>query len=356
VTRNYPEPGPQTVRMRVRESDGDRRTVTKTIVVNGAPAADFGFAPVAPVEGQPVSFTPAVSDPEGDAVTLSWRFGDGQTASGPSPSHAYDAPGTYAVVLTATDEHGAVTTQTRSVTVAADPGPSPSFVYAPAAPLTDDVVTFTSTSSPSQGSIVSTDWDLDGDGAFDDGSGAQVMWSFATAGDHLVQMRVTQANGKQAVAFADVHVAERPPPSAGEPPGPAPTGSEFPATPILPGSPARRPAMMRPFPVIRIAGVVLPRGALIQILSVRAPRGASVRVRCSGKGCPAGSVARTSATRLVRFRRFERRLRAGVRLELFVRQRGRIGKYTRFTIRAGKPPARVDRCLMPGIRRPVRCP
>jgi hypothetical protein len=45
-----------------------------------------------------------------------------------------------------------------------------------------------------------------------------------------------------------------------------------------------------------------------------------------------------------------------VRLELFVRQRGKVGKYTRFTIRGGKPPARVDRCLMPGTRRPVRCP
>ena len=113
---------------------------------------------------------------------------------------------------------------------------------------------------------------------------------------------------------------------------------------------------MRPFPIVRIAGVVLPRGSLIRILSVRAPRGSSVRVRCRGKGCPAAAVARTSATRVVRFRRFERRLPAGVKLEVFVRKAGRIGKYTRFLIRAGKPPARVDRCLMPGKRRPVRCP
>jgi hypothetical protein len=38
-----------------------------------------------------------------------------------------------------------------------------------------------------------------------------------------------------------------------------------------------------------------------------------------------------------------------------VRQAGKIGKYTRFLIRAGKPPARIDRCLIPGRRRPVRC-
>ena len=35
-----------------------------------------------------------------------------------------------------------------------------------------------------------------------------------------------------------------------------------------------------------------------------------------------------------------------------MRQAGRIGKYTRFLIRAGKPPARVDRCLVPAKRRP----
>ena len=118
----------------------------------------------------------------------------------------------------------------------------------------------------------------------------------------------------------------------------------------------KRPTMMRPFPVVRIAGVVLSRGALVKVLSVKAARGARVVVRCHGRGCPVGTVARSSVAPLVRFHRFERRLPAGVRLELFVRKKSRIGKYTRFLIRAGRPPARMDRCLMPGRARPVRCP
>ena len=113
---------------------------------------------------------------------------------------------------------------------------------------------------------------------------------------------------------------------------------------------------MSPFPVVRIAGTVLARGARISVLSVRAPRGSHLHVRCEGRGCPVGSVATTSATRLVRFRRFERRLRAGIRLKLFVRQDGRIGKYTSFLIRAGAPPKRVDMCLFPASRTPRRCP
>jgi hypothetical protein len=113
---------------------------------------------------------------------------------------------------------------------------------------------------------------------------------------------------------------------------------------------------MSPFPVVRIAGTVLPHGALINVLSVRAPRGSQIRVRCVGDGCPVGSVATTSATRLVRFRRFERRLRAGIRLKVLVRQANRIGKYTSFLIRAGAPPKRVDLCVFPTRRSPGRCP
>jgi PKD repeat protein len=355
VTRTYPNPGPVRVRMRVTESDGDRQTVTKNLVVNGTPAADFGFSPTSPMAGQNVAFSTNVTDPESDDVTLAWRFGDGINGAGAAPTHAYEAQGTYAVVLTATDEHGAVATRTRSVTVAKDPGPTPAVNYSPPNPFTGDLVTFSSTSTPSQGSITSVEWDLDGDGTFEDAIGTEVSRAFASAGDHLVQMRVTQTNGRQAVAFAHVEVAERPPPPP--PPsapdaGPGPGGSG-PATGPL--APALRPVMMRPFPVIRIAGIVLPNAAQVQILSVRAPRGAQVLVRCRGRGCPAASVAVTSATRVVRFRRFERRLAAGVTLELFVRQAGKIGKYTRFVIRAGKPPARIDRCLIPGRRLPVRC-
>jgi PKD repeat protein len=356
ATRVYPTPGTVRVRMRVSQSDGHQSTVTKNITVNGAPAVDFGFTPATPLTGQEVAFSPDATDPESDSVTFSWRFGDGATAAGPAPTHAYDAAGTYAVALTATDEHGASTTTTQEVTVAQDPGPTPGFEYSPANPLTDDVVVFSSTSTPSQGSITGVEWDLDGDGTFDDATGNEASRAFASAGDHLVQMRVTQTNGLQSVAFAHIEVAERPapppPPLPPNGPGADPGGSSAPITPL---APALRPARMRPFPVVRIAGVVLARGAQIQILSVRAPRGAQVLVRCRGRGCPVGAVARTSATRVVRIRRFERRLAAGVTLELFVRQAGKIGKYTRFLIRAGKPPARIDRCLIPGRPRPVRC-
>src|SRR4051812_41850965 len=132
ATRTYSAPGPVTVRMQAREtSHSANQTVTKTITVNGKPAADFGFTPGAPVAGDDVAFTPVVNDPDGDDVTLAWDFGDGESSSEGAPTHGFAAAGTYDVVLTATDEHGAVTRVTHTVTVAEDPGPSPSFTYSP---------------------------------------------------------------------------------------------------------------------------------------------------------------------------------------------------------------------------------
>src|SRR6187401_3277646 len=82
VTHSYESSGPVTVHMAARETDtSSYQVVTKTITVNGRPVADFGFTPTDPMAGESVAFTPSVTDPEGDTVTLSWDFGDGEGSS-----------------------------------------------------------------------------------------------------------------------------------------------------------------------------------------------------------------------------------------------------------------------------------
>ncbi|MGB0649892.1 MAG: PKD domain-containing protein [Rhodothermales bacterium] len=56
----------------------------------------------------------ASTDPNGDALTFAWDFGDGATGSGETASHTYTAAGEYTVVLTASD---GVLTGTDSLTV-----------------------------------------------------------------------------------------------------------------------------------------------------------------------------------------------------------------------------------------------
>jgi hypothetical protein len=112
--------------------------------------------------------------------------------------------------------------------------------------------------------------------------------------------------------------------------------------------------MMRPFPLVRIRGWLTSRGAMIEALTVRGPRGVSISVRCDGRGCPRGRLARSAkVTRLKAFHGF---LPAGARLEIRVTRPGFVGKHTLIRIRRGKAPVRRDRCLLPGSGRPRACP
>jgi hypothetical protein len=112
--------------------------------------------------------------------------------------------------------------------------------------------------------------------------------------------------------------------------------------------------MMSPAPIVRIRGRLTRTGARLTLLTVRAPSGARIALRCAGRSCPAQRWARTAA--LIRVRRFEAALRAGTRLVIVVTKPGRIGKHTTIVIRLGKAPKRFDRCQFPGRRKPVACP
>ena len=70
---------------------------------NNAPTADDG-GPYIGVAGVPVTFDGTGStDPDGNALTYSWEFGDGETGTGSNPEHTYDSAGTYKVNLTVND-------------------------------------------------------------------------------------------------------------------------------------------------------------------------------------------------------------------------------------------------------------
>ncbi len=101
-------------------SDGvDHATDEKqvTIKVNHAPVADAG--PDQSVDaGDTVNFDGSGSyDPDDDALTYSWDFGDSNYGSGELTSHMYQGGGTYTVTLTVTDEGDMSDSDTLSVQV-----------------------------------------------------------------------------------------------------------------------------------------------------------------------------------------------------------------------------------------------
>lgn len=84
-------------------------------ITNPAPNAGFEIA-------TPVTFTGSATDPDGDSVTLTWDFGGGRTATGPTPPPVpFATYGAHAVTLTARDSNGAIGTATVTINIPAIP-------------------------------------------------------------------------------------------------------------------------------------------------------------------------------------------------------------------------------------------
>lgn len=338
------------------------------------PVAEFTFTPTTPRIGEHVSFNSQSTDPDEDLSTQAWDLdddGEFDDGTGFAVTGAFLAGGRHTVSLRATDLAGEVGMVSRVVTV--NFAPEAAIAFSPASPSVDQTVTFRSASTDHDGRIVRTVWDLDNDGAFDDASGSTAKRRFATDGLHTVRLLVRDDAGEEATATASVSVSTPGEAEAPDAPrevvpalGPAITALAFSSGGAAATVPARipvasrRPALLlSPFPVVRIRGTLVAGWIRLQVLSVRAPRGARIALRCSGVTCPVSNVVRVARTGRtpVRFRMIEqRRLRAGVVITIAVTRQNRIGKYTRFVLRRNAPPARRDICMRYGATRPSACP
>jgi PKD repeat protein len=358
ATWTFARPGSHVVRMSVTDNLGAVSTATVTIVVDRPPVAAFTRSPATTVvAGDTVTFASTSRDADGSIARLEWSldpdgaFDDGGAAT---VTRTYPTPGAYPVRLRVTDDRGVTATATALVAVIADKAPLASFVFAPAAPLVNQAVSFTARATDPDGSIAALDWDLNGDGRFGDASGASASRTYATAGDVTVALRATDDRGAASIAFQTVPIRGTVPHDAPT----APSGTSAPGA--SPPGPVSRPVfpIMAPFPIVRIRGQITGGVVRITLLSVRAPRGAAVLIRCRGDGCPRAHVRAgvVSTGRALRMKAFEAPYRPGAEIEVFVTMRGRIGKYVRFTIRRDAAPTRRDLCTKSRGAKPIRCP
>jgi len=85
---------------------------------NSRPIASFTATPQSGDAPLTVAFdASASSDPDGNVVRYDWDFADGETGSGRTVDHTYQAQGSYVAVLTVTDNDGATRTATRTISV-----------------------------------------------------------------------------------------------------------------------------------------------------------------------------------------------------------------------------------------------
>jgi|AntAceMinimDraft_18_1070375.scaffolds.fasta_scaffold00628_13 PKD repeat protein len=88
------------------------------LLFNHEPVASFNWSPSSPYAATNVAFDASSSyDEDGSISAYSWDFGDGETASGVSPTHAFGDDGIYSVTLMVTDDDGVVSCLTKKITV-----------------------------------------------------------------------------------------------------------------------------------------------------------------------------------------------------------------------------------------------
>lgn len=237
--------------------------------------------------------------------------------------------------------------------------PTASFFASPGTVATGSPVAFSASgSSDPDGSVVRYEWDLDGDGVHETDTGAQPMTtrSYSTAGTKTVGLRVTDDQGLTGATTRSLDVTDPPPQIQPPPPPPA-----MPGTGSGPPSPEPAPPQARPASSISYVARARRRYTVLTALSVRgAVAGSTVRLTCSGLGCPfrtrtrrvVRNAAKLDLLSLVR----GKRLRAGTTLEIRVTKPGAVGVVRRLTIRAGRTPRSLNLCIAPGATKPGACP
>ncbi|MFD1513077.1 PHB depolymerase family esterase [Halomarina rubra] len=90
---------------------------------NAAPTAAASASPTTAAVGESVSFDASgSSDSDGSVASYDWTFGDGASATGATPTHAYGSAGSYTATVTVTDDAGATDSASVTVTVESSSG------------------------------------------------------------------------------------------------------------------------------------------------------------------------------------------------------------------------------------------
>jgi chitodextrinase len=179
---------------------------------NGAPVAKAG-GPYKEAVGHAITFDASQStDPDGDALTYAWDFGDGTKGSGVTTSHAYASAGTFNVTVTVEDGRGGTNAASTTATIAAPPPVNRAPVAVVGGPykaLAGGAVAFDgSGSSDPDGDSLTYAWDF-GDGA--KGSGVNPTRAYASADTFTITLTVDDGKGATASASTTATISAPPP-------------------------------------------------------------------------------------------------------------------------------------------------
>ncbi|HWK29748.1 MAG TPA: PKD domain-containing protein [Solirubrobacter sp.] len=200
-SHRYVAPGTYTAKVTVTDATGASVTKSIEITVTAPPAnqppiiteaAGFPLTGSAPLT---VQFSIEAADPNGDAVSYEWDFGDGSAkATSKNPTHTYTQTGEFTATVKVTDSHGDSTTANVLVKVSPRSNQAPT-VDAAADPVSGTsplTVSFSGTVRDPDGDGMSIVWDF-GDGLF--GAGPNTTHTYTAPGVYTATLTATDSRG-----------------------------------------------------------------------------------------------------------------------------------------------------------------
>jgi len=192
--------GTYLVTLTVTDNEGAQDAVSQSILVgapNVPPVAAFAYSPTSPAVSEWLHFDASSSyDTDGTIASYQWTFDGGTTDTGSAVYRQFTTAGPHTVTLTVTDNRGVTNSVSQQIQVgSSQQSPVAMFTYTPSAPGVGTTVSFNATSSYDRdGSIVSYQWDLNGDGV-NDSSGAIGRVRYLNPGLAVVRLTVTDNSG-----------------------------------------------------------------------------------------------------------------------------------------------------------------
>ncbi|MFI5165205.1 MAG: CHRD domain-containing protein [Thermoanaerobaculales bacterium] len=150
-------------------------------------------------KGNALGFQGTGTDPKGEALTVAWDFGDGNSGTGYTATHTYTNTGVFTVKMTVTNTDGVSDPNppTRKITVNAPQpsGPPTGTITTPAgntSAYTGYLVNFAGSGTDPKGETLTATWDF-GDGS--NATGFTTTHTFSPAGVYTVTFTVKNTDG-----------------------------------------------------------------------------------------------------------------------------------------------------------------
>ncbi len=202
-THTYASEGDWPVTVTVYDGHGGSDSTTFTVqALLDHPTVDSVTIPSTANEGEELTFSASASlQQTGQDLTYTWDFGDGETATGETVTHAFADDGSFTTTLTVSTPVGGEGTSSQAVTIA-NVDPTIESVDAPDPMQWQGVALTADATDPGDDTLTYT-WDF-GDG--NTGTGQTVQHAWYTMGTFTTTLTVTDGDGGSAVSTQDVVV------------------------------------------------------------------------------------------------------------------------------------------------------